>query len=104
MRAEGLFGGAPEGVPVGLYTLADIRLTRRCGFGGRFDYVEVGNHPASNPRFMDRAYTGYLTFFQSEFARLRLQYQHARLADGDNDDRFFLQWTYVMGVDKHPIQ
>ena len=103
-RSEGLFGEAPEDDPFGFYTLVDMRLTRRWGFGGRFDYVELVNNPVSNPRFMDRAYTGYLTFFQSEFARLRLQYQHARLADGDNDDRFFLQWTYVMGVDKHPIQ
>jgi hypothetical protein len=45
-----------------------------------------------------------ITFYQSEFARWRLQYQRADLADGTDDNRFFLQGTFAIGVHKHMIQ
>jgi hypothetical protein len=90
--------------PFGFYSLLDFRLSRRWGFGGRYDWVELADNEFGNPDDRDQAYTGYLTFFQSEFARIRAQYQHVEFASGEDDDRFFLQFTYVMGVDKHSIQ
>jgi hypothetical protein len=89
--------------PWGFYTLADFRLTPRWGIGARFDYVEpVDNFPL-NPRGEDRAETAYLTFYQSEFSRLRLEYQHDEWANGESDNRFYLQGTYAMGVHKHKL-
>ena len=90
--------------PYGFYSLLDFRLSRRWGVGGRYDWVEIADNAVGNPDDRDQAYTAYLTFFQSEFARIRAQYQHVDFASGDDDERFFLQFTYVMGVDKHPIQ
>jgi hypothetical protein len=46
----------------------------------------------------------FVTFFQSEFARWRFQYQYANLADGGHDNRFFLQGTFAIGVHKHSLQ
>ena len=90
--------------PLGLYSLVEFQPTTRWAFGARYDYVELIELPPSSPRKMDRAYTAYATFFQSEFARLRLQYQHASFADGDEDDSVTLQATYSIGSHKHRIQ
>lgn len=90
--------------PTGFYSLVDFQATKRWAFGVRYDYVELIELPPFSPRKMDRAYTAYVTFFQSEFARLRLQYQHATFADGDEDDIVALQSTYSFGVHKHRIQ
>lgn len=94
-----------EDSPWGFYTLADYRFSDRFSVGGRYDWVEpVGLDLVASPRDEETAWTGYLTFHQSEFARWRLQYQHAELPGGGNDDRFFIQGTFSIGVHKHPIQ
>ena len=96
--------GNSDDHPWGTYALADYRLSERWGIGSRYDYVELINSPTENVRDRESAVTGYLTFFQSEFARLRAQYQHALLADGNDDERFFLQGTFAIGTHKHPLQ
>ncbi|MBI2871453.1 MAG: hypothetical protein HYY14_07090 [Candidatus Omnitrophica bacterium] len=90
--------------PWGLYALADYRLSPRFGIGGRFDFVEPVDNAVENPRDEDVAWNGYLTFYQSEFARWRAQYQHLEEADGGNDDKVFLQGTVAIGVHKHQLQ
>lgn len=95
---------AADREPWGVYSLLDYRLSNRWGIGGRYDWVELADNDVANPDDRDQAYSAYLTFFQSEFARIRAQYQHVDFATGGDDERFFLQFTYVMGVDKHPIQ
>jgi hypothetical protein len=89
--------------PIGYYALADYRASTRWGFGGRYDWVEPVNieEDADDD---ETAYSGYLTFYQSELARWRLQYQHAELADGQDDERFWLQLTVAIGVHKHQLQ
>lgn len=89
--------------PWGIYALADYRISERWGIGTRYDYVELLNLD-DNPRDQERGFTGYLTFYQSEFARWRAQYQHALLEDGKDDDRFFLQGTFAIGTHKHQLQ
>lgn len=90
--------------PLGFYALADYRLNQRWGFGGRYDYVEPTADSPDNLRNRDIAWTGYLTFYQSEFARWRGQYSYARLADGNDDNRFYLQGTFSIGTHKHQLQ
>ncbi len=97
-------GASNDENPWGFYALADYRLNERWGLGTRYDYVERINSAAENPRDTETAFTGYLTFYQSEFARWRAQYQHALLADGADDDRFTLQGTFAIGTHKHPLQ
>lgn len=91
--------------PWGYYTLLDYRLSPRFGVGGRFDYVEpVEVDPALLVRHADTAWSGYLTFYQSEFARWRLQYRHTNFAQGGDDNTVFLQGTVAIGVHKHQLQ
>jgi hypothetical protein len=90
--------------PFGFYVLADYRLAERWGIGSRYDWVEPIQVHSGDSRNEDQAISGYLTFYQSEFARWRFQYEYARLADGQNDSRFFLQGTFAIGTHKHQIQ
>lgn len=91
--------------PWGFYSLLDYRLSPRFGIGGRFDYVEpVDTDPALLARHADTAWSGYVTFYQSEFARWRLQYRHTNFALGGDDNTIFAQATVAIGVHKHQLQ
>lgn len=91
--------------PWGWYSLLDYRLSPRFGLGGRFDYVEpVDADPAMLARQFDSAWSGYLTFYQSEFARWRLQVRHTDFALGGDDNSVFLQGTVAIGVHRHQLQ
>lgn len=91
--------------PWGLYSLLDYRLSPRFGAGGRFDYVEPVNlNPAARVRDRDTAWSGYLTFYQSEFSRWRLQFRRTEFAEGGNDNAVFAQGTVAIGVHKHQLQ
>ncbi len=91
--------------PWGFYSLVDYRLNPRWGIGGRFDYVElVDVNPIKRDRASDTAFGGYLTFYQSEFARWRMQYRHTEFAQGSNENAVFLQGTVAIGVHKHQLQ
>jgi hypothetical protein len=69
------------------------------------DYVEpVEVDPTQLVRHADTAWSGYLTFYQSEFARWRLQYRHTNFAAGGDDNTLFLQGTAALGVHKHQLQ
>ena len=88
----------------GAYGLLDFRINSQWATGLRFDYVELVDNPIANPRDADIGYTGYLTFYQSEFARWRLQYNHIDLADGKDDNQFLIQGTFAIGDHKHKLQ
>lgn len=91
--------------PLGWYTLLDYRLSPRLSIGGRFDYVEpIDADPATLARDADTAWSGYLTLYQSEFARWRLQYRHTDFAAGGDDNTIFAQAIFIIGVDRHPLQ
>lgn len=90
--------------PWGFYSLIDYRLSPRLGIGSRFDYVQPVDNAATSPRDADTAWSTYLTLHQSEFARWRVQYQHAELAGGGNDNLVFLQGSFAIGVHKHQLQ
>ncbi len=94
----------PSQSPWGAYSLIDFRLDEHWGVGARYDRVGLIEHPIDGNREHERAFTGYLTFFQSEFARWRFQYQRALLASGLDDNRFFLQGTFAIGTHKHQLQ
>lgn len=91
--------------PWGLYSLLDYRLSPRFGIGWRFDYVRpIDLDLVAAPRNADTAWSGYLTLYQSEFARWRLQYKHTSFARGGDDNALFLQGTFAIGVHKHQLQ
>ena len=91
--------------PWGFYSLLDYRVSPRIGVGGRFDYVEpVDLGPTTRARDADTAWSGYLTFYQSEFSRWRLQWRHTDFARGGDDNTVFLQGTVAIGVHQHQLQ
>lgn len=91
--------------PWGWYSLLDYRLSPRFGIGGRFDYVEpIDTDPGLLVRHGDTAWSGYVTFYQSEFARWRAQVRHSNFALGGDDNTVFVQGTVAIGVHKHQLQ
>ncbi|WKZ57577.1 MAG: hypothetical protein QY326_02630 [Bdellovibrionota bacterium] len=90
--------------PIGVYALLDYRFAGQFGAGTRWDYVEAINHSDEEIRTGDMAWSAYLTFYQSEYARWRAQYQHVDFAEGGSDDRAFLQGTFAIGTHKHQIR
>lgn len=96
--------GSFEDNPWGLYALADYKLALRWSIGGRFDYLIPTDIASDAAREADIAGSAYLTFYQSEFCRWRLEYQHVEFADGGDDNRVFLQGTVAIGVHKHQLQ
>lgn len=90
--------------PWGMYALADYRFLERWATGLRWDYVEPISATADFARDADTAWSTYLTFFQTEFSRWRLQYQRVNFAESGHDNRFFLQGTFAIGNHKHALE
>ncbi len=90
----------------GGYFLADWRFHPQWATGLRYDNVQlietVDNF--ANASQTERGVTGYLTFYQSEFARWRFQYSHIDTTDDTDDNRLFVQGVFAIGEHKHKIQ
>lgn len=87
----------------GLYALVDVQMNPKWALGFRYDHVDPVDNPVVNPDDSDEAYSGYITFFQSEFARWRAQFKHVDAASGVDDNQFLLQGTFSIGEHKHKI-
>ncbi|MBI4227821.1 MAG: hypothetical protein HY600_06100 [Candidatus Omnitrophica bacterium] len=88
--------------PWGAYLQADYRFAPRWSVGGRADHVRLLDTAA--PRHADQGLSAFLTFYQSEWARWRLQYRHEERANAKTDDAVFLQGTVAIGAHKHQLQ
>jgi hypothetical protein len=90
---------------LGFYTFGEYQLTRRLFAGVRFDYSQF----PTNDKDSEWAITPYVTFWQSEFTRLRLEYSHKErnsvtspVEEGDN--ALTLQATFTLGSHRpHPF-
>ncbi len=81
----------------GGYLYGQYKIARRWIAGVRFDWVE-------DQRQADVEYWGaspYLTFWQSEYVRLRGQYSYRNHNQHGTDNRFELQFTFAAGPHKH---
>ncbi len=88
----------------GAYGLLDFRFHSQWALGYRYDYAELVDNLVDNPGRADAGHTGYLTFYQSELSRWRLQYSHTNLATGKDDNAVYLQGTFAIGEHKHKLQ
>ncbi len=88
--------------PWGIYLLGDYRFAPRWSAGMRLDQVRPVDTAAS--RNLDQGVSAFLTFYQSEFARWRLQVRHETDADRKEDNAVFLQGTFAIGTHKHALQ
>ncbi len=93
-----------DGTLYGGFGLLHYRFHPQWSTGFRFDYVELVDNPLENPNRADIGYTGYLTFYQSEFARWRVQLSHIDLADGRDDNHVMIQGTFLIGAHKDKLQ
>ena len=94
----------PSGDFCGGYGLFDVRLSQLWGTGFRFDYVQPVDRLLTDTNKAEMGISAYLTFYQSEFARWRVQFSHLVRTVGDDDNRVFLQGTFAIGEHKHKLQ
>ena len=82
----------------GLYSALDFQFARRWTAGARYDYSEM----PYDSDLEEEAYSGFLTFMQSEFLYWRLAYRHTErnfitLIDEKDADEIFLQMNFGLG-------
>ena len=97
---------SPNANPWGFFSLLDYRFSKRLSVGTRFDYLEPLGVSESFGHGQTTAISPYVTFWQSEFANFRLQYQHIDPADPEQEsnDQVFLQANFLIGSHRHPVQ
>lgn len=85
----------------GGYSYADLKLNKNWSTGFLFDYAPI----VDNPRQRTLSYSPYLTWYLSEFNRLRFQYSYLSnnfSADkAEKGNQLFLQWTTTIGSETH---
>lgn len=88
--------------PWGAYLVADYRFAPRWSAGARADHVRLVE--TAGPKQYDQGLSAFLTFYQSEWARWRLQFRHEERGPEKTDDSVMLQGTFAVGTHKHAIQ
>jgi hypothetical protein len=96
MAAEVDRPGVDE-TPWGMYSAVDYQFARRWTVGARYDYSQL---PA-DAHLREEAYSGFLTFMQSEFLFWRLGYRYTgrnfRAFSGRSESEVFLQLNFGIG-------
>jgi hypothetical protein len=88
---------------LGAYAFAQYQLDREWYVGLRGDYTQFPNSETRGSNDWDAAGSPYVTWYLTEFLRVRLEYQHRLrkiLGNRDREDALFLQLTGVFG--SHP--
>jgi hypothetical protein len=106
-RTEGLFIRKDESSDIiewlGGYTSLQARISRRILLGSVFDLVQ-GFTPENHFSELDQwewRLSPYLTFWQSPWVRLRLEYELHHPVTGEADHQVICQLTYAAGPHKH---
>lgn len=85
----------------GGYSYGELKLNKSWSTGFLFDRAPS----VASPGKKTNSYSPFITWYLSEFNRLRLQYTYGddRLREdkGDGGNQFFLQWTTVIGAHTH---
>src|SRR5438094_1858835 len=112
-----IFGNPVRQGAWGGYVYAEYRLSKQWRPGIRFDYFQLQSEPqlvtnsftnqpastlnATGHRTDNRTWTAYVTWFPSEFQRLRLQFNRSDRGNAQDANEFFLQWTAFLGSHSH---
>jgi hypothetical protein len=85
----------------GGFSYAELKLNKNWSTGFLFDYAPI----VDNPGQRTLSYSPYVTWYLSEFNRLRFQYSYLKnnfSADkAEKGNQFFVQWTTVIGAHTH---
>ena len=93
----GAFSGFTEPeAALGVWTLAEVKLSRQWIAGGRYEWVENPEDPTESAWLASPA----LTYWQSEYVRLRAEYDVLG-NPGNTTGQFTLRITFAMGPHKH---
>jgi hypothetical protein len=88
----------PDGRAMGLWSMAEVRLSPSWLVGARFDWAESPHDPDVTQTLLSPT----LTWWQSEFVRVRASYDLlGSFAGNDSTGLFALQVTFAMGPHKH---
>ncbi len=90
-------GADPASSALGFWSMAEVRLSRSWLAGGRFDWAENPEAPDESAWMAGPT----LTWWQSEFVRVRAEYDVVGHTQLDDRGRFYLQVTFAMGPHKH---
>lgn len=83
---------------LGVWSMGELRLSQRWLVGARFDWAENPEHPEDTAWLLSPT----LTWWQSEYVRVRAEYDLiGRSFSDDREGRFLLQVTFAMGPHKH---
>ena len=88
---------------LGFYVLGQYQFDRDWYGGLRFDYSEFPNSASRGPDDWDVALSPYVSWYITEFLRLRGEYQHRIrhiMGDHSSEEAVFLQFSFVIG--SHP--
>jgi hypothetical protein len=80
----------------GVWSLAEVKLSQQWVAGGRYDWVENPENPAESAWLASPT----LTYWQSEYVRLRAEYDILG-NPGNTTGQFTLRITFAMGPHKH---
>ena len=93
----GVVSGLPElDAAWGIWSLAEVKLSRSWIAGGRYEWVENPEDPAESAWLVSPT----LTYWQSEYVRLRVEYDVLG-NPGNTTGQFTLRVTFAMGPHKH---
>jgi hypothetical protein len=102
MVLDGLVDGGgelrPEDTAKGFWSISELRLNQSWIAGARADWTENPRNTAESAWLVSPT----LTWWQSEFVRIRLEYDlMGRSFKTSNEGRLLLQVTFAMGPHKH---
>ena len=89
-------GLAEPEAALGVWSLAEVKLSRQWIAGGRYEWVENPEDPTESAWLASPA----LTYWQSEYVRLRAEYDVLG-NPGNTTGQFTLRITFAMGPHKH---
>jgi len=93
----GAVSGLPEPDPAfGAWSLVEVKLSRQWIAGGRYEWVENPRDPTESAWLASPA----LTYWQSEYVRLRAEYDILR-NPGNTTGQFTFRITFAMGPHRH---
>ena len=81
----------------GGYSYLEGLVARNLYLGLRYDDVA----DPLEPNLRRRGFVPYLSWWQSEYVRLRAEYQRLETQAGEDENRFVLQLTWAAGPHKH---
>jgi hypothetical protein len=87
----------PGGDVFGMYLSGEYQLSRRWYGGLRYQFSQL----LENQDDSEWALSPFLTFWQSEWVRLRAQYDFLNRDFDEDENRFFVQFTWSLGPHKH---